>query len=41
MMLMKRTNKTVSKEVINQIVNKEIADKVKKWDEELINSIFT
>lgn len=40
MMLMKRTNKPIPKEVLNQIVNREILDKVKKWDVEFINSIY-
>jgi DNA-binding Lrp family transcriptional regulator len=40
MMLLKRTNKPINKEVIDQILAREIPDKVKKWDVEFINSIY-
>ena len=39
-MLMKRSNKPISKEVINHITSREIADKVKKVGVEFINSIY-
>ncbi len=39
-MLMKRTNKPVTKDALNHILNREIADKVRKWDIEFINSIY-
>ena len=40
MMLMKRTNKPVPKEVLNHIISREIIDRVKKWNVQFINSIY-
>jgi DNA-binding Lrp family transcriptional regulator len=39
-MLLKKTNRPVSKEIINQIISREIANKVKKWGIEFINSAY-
>ena len=39
-MLMKRTNKPITKDALNHILTREIADKVRKWDIEFINSIY-
>jgi DNA-binding Lrp family transcriptional regulator len=39
-MLMKRTNKPITKDALNHIITREIADKVRKWDIEFINSIY-
>jgi len=39
-MLMKRSNKPITKEAINHIIKREIADKVKKMGVEFINSIY-
>ena len=40
MMLMKRSNKPASKEAIDHIITREIADIVKKWDVDFIHSIY-
>jgi DNA-binding Lrp family transcriptional regulator len=39
-MLIKRTNKPIPKELINQITSREIPKKVKKWGVDFINSIY-
>ena len=39
-MLMKRTNKPISKEIVNHILTREIAYKVKKWGVEFLNSTY-
>jgi DNA-binding Lrp family transcriptional regulator len=41
LMLAKRTNKPVTEDIINQIVNRELADKVKKSGIEITNSFYT
>jgi len=39
-MLMKRTNKPISKEAMNQIISRDIDDRAKKMGVEFINSIY-
>ena len=39
-MLMKRSNKPISKEIINHILTREIADKVEKWGVEFLDSTY-
>ena len=39
-MLMKRSNKPITKEALNHILDREIADKVKKIGVEFINSVY-
>jgi DNA-binding Lrp family transcriptional regulator len=40
-LLMKRTNKPLSKEIINKIIERDLSKKVKKIGIEILNSIFT
>ncbi|MCJ7570808.1 MAG: Lrp/AsnC family transcriptional regulator [Candidatus Thermoplasmatota archaeon] len=39
--LMKRTNKPITQEIANHIINRELAERVKKMGIEFTNSIFT
>ena len=41
LMLAKRTNKPITKDIINQIVTRELANKVKKAGIEITNSFYT
>jgi DNA-binding Lrp family transcriptional regulator len=41
LMLVKRTNKPITKDIINQIITRELANKVKKTGIEITNSFYT